>query len=91
LPDLYSVFIFIKIIRLAKKLFLRQKCCTDTGYACTSSVASKRAIIKQLAKTFVGKRRTQFVSGVHQCIAVLCNVAFPLLGDWAAMYPYEAD
>ncbi len=46
----FSVF----IIRLAKNLFLRQKCFTDTGCACgcacTSSVASKRAVIKQLAK-----------------------------------------
>jgi hypothetical protein len=38
------------IIRLAKKPFLRQKCFTDTGCACTSSVAIKQAVIKQLAK-----------------------------------------
>jgi hypothetical protein len=42
----FSVF----IIRLAKKLFLRQKYFIDTGCACTSSVASIRAIIKRLAR-----------------------------------------
>jgi hypothetical protein len=40
------VSLYLKIIRIAKNLFLRLKCFTDTGYACTSSVASKRAIIK---------------------------------------------
>ena len=40
---------------LAVKL-LRQKCFTDTGCACTSSVAGKRAVIKRLAKNiFPGK------------------------------------
>jgi hypothetical protein len=29
---------------------MAKKCFTDTGHVCTSSVASKRAIIKQLAK-----------------------------------------
>jgi hypothetical protein len=46
--------LYLKIIRLAKNLFLRQKCFNDTGYACTSSVASKKAIIKQLAKNNFG-------------------------------------
>jgi hypothetical protein len=31
------------MIRLAKNLFLRQKCLIDTGYVCTSSVASKKS------------------------------------------------
>ncbi len=35
----------VLIIRLAKNLFLREKCFTDTGYGCTSFVASKRAVI----------------------------------------------
>ncbi len=47
------VSFYLKIIRLAKNLFLRQKCFTDTGCACTSSVASKRAVIKWLAKTLL--------------------------------------
>ncbi len=47
--DHCQTFSFL-IIRLAKNLFLRQKCFTDTSYVCNSSVASKRAIIELLAK-----------------------------------------
>ncbi len=45
----FNVFI-LKNNKTSKNLLLMQKCFTDTGYACTSSVASKRAVIKRLAK-----------------------------------------
>ncbi len=51
----FNVFIF-KNNKTSKNLLLRQKCYTDTGYACTSSVASKRAVIEWLAKNFVGEK-----------------------------------
>jgi hypothetical protein len=42
--------LYLKIIRLGKKHVLKEKSFIDTGCACTSSVASKRAVIEQLAK-----------------------------------------
>jgi hypothetical protein len=41
------LYLYLKIVRLAKNLFLRQKCFTNTGCACTSSVARKRAVIER--------------------------------------------
>ncbi len=43
---------------------------TDTGYVCTSSVASKRAVIEQLAKILFWKKCLS-VSDVHQRIVVI--------------------
>jgi hypothetical protein len=63
----FSVF----IIRLAKDLFLREKCFSDTGCACTSSVASKRAIIERLAKNLIQGKKCLSISDVHQCIVVI--------------------
>ncbi len=49
--------LYLKIVRLAKTLFLRQKCFTDDGYACTSSVASKKSHHQTIGKKpFSGKK-----------------------------------
>jgi hypothetical protein len=57
------------IIRPAKNLFFRQKCFTDTGCVCTSSVASNKSRHQTIGKNlFLEKRK--MVSDVHQCIVV---------------------
>jgi hypothetical protein len=45
-------------LRLAKKLFLRQKCFIDTGCVGTSSVASKKSRHQKIGKNpFFGKKK----------------------------------
>ncbi len=73
----FSVF----IIRLAKKPVLKAKCFTDTGCACTSSVANKRAIIKRLAKNLFWEKN---------CVSVLHfpnQMIFPLFPDTRRQLP----
>ncbi len=82
-----SVFLII----LAKNLFLRQKYFADTGCACTSSVASKRAVIKWLAKNLFQKNAYPLVM-YASALQLLHNIAFHLFwGDQASMHPHEAD
>jgi hypothetical protein len=72
---------------------LPQKCFTDTGCVCTSSVASKRAAIKQLAKKLCWEKLPRlfvmYISAPY--LLILYNFAFNLLGEQVPMHPNEAD
>ncbi len=57
----FSVF----IIRLAKNLFLRQKCFIDTGCVSTSSVASKKSHHRTIGKNPFFWKKGLSVSDVH--------------------------
>jgi hypothetical protein len=58
------------MIRLAKNLFLRQKCFIGIGCVCTSSVADKKSRHQTIGKNpFLEK--SLLVSDVHQCIVVI--------------------
>ncbi len=66
----FTCLYIYKIICLSRKPILMQKCFTDTRYACTLSMASKRAIIEHWQKNFV-RRNCLSVCDVHQCIVVI--------------------
>ena len=55
MPDLYSL-IFLKIIRLAKKLFLKAKMLLLTLVVYIHFMASKRAVGKQFGKTSLSEK-----------------------------------
>ncbi len=71
----------------------RKKCFTDTGCVCTSSVASKRAAIKQLAKNLWQEKLPHLFAMYTSApyLLMLHTFLFHLLGEQASMHPNEAD
>jgi hypothetical protein len=70
LPDLYGVFIFIKIIRLAKNYSLGKNALLTLVVCVLHLWLEKEPSSNNWQKTFVGKNCLS-VCDVHQCILVI--------------------
>ncbi len=78
-------------IRLAKNLFLRQKCFTDIGCAWLNLWLAKELSLNNWQQNFSGKNCLS-ISDVHQCIVVIVyHCILFVLGDQALMHHHEAD